>query len=400
MTVSKWYRKIAGSLLAAGLLAPAVVHAVNIPIGDPGFEDFQVPTTGPTAGYAYAGNTGANPHYINDTGPTSAWISRLDDGNYQNGGTSASNWIYNASYAELTNTNFNNGASNPSGVSQGQRPSPRTGNQVMHGRGFLNGQKLSAVFEPGKTYTFSIYAQGDSNAEIYSDPIGWQSRVYLYIFDGTVSLHSPGSWTYDEPEFQTALTHDLSQYDDQSPNFTYFPSDRFAPDEPIPPAYTQIHPGQFINRPINVSAAVSKSSWTQISISWFVAPGSAEVGNPIGVAFKVGMDGAVDDASLAATGVYGDFNGDQVVNSADWITLRSHLFADLTGKTLTEQYHLGNMVGSGSIDQADFVSFKTAYDQVNGVAAFEAMIASLPEPASLTLLVFAGGALAIRRKRQ
>ena len=51
-------------------------------------------------------------------------------------------------------------------------------------------------------------------------------------------------------------------------------------------------------------------------------------------------------------------------------------------------------------DQADFVAFKGAYNLTNGVAAFETMIASLPEPASLTLLAFAGGLLTLVRKRQ
>jgi hypothetical protein len=49
MRVSNWRKKIYASLVTAGLLAHQMVFAVDIPLGDAGFEAFAVPSYG----YAY-----------------------------------------------------------------------------------------------------------------------------------------------------------------------------------------------------------------------------------------------------------------------------------------------------------------------------------------------------------
>jgi hypothetical protein len=409
MKISNWCKKVALSLVAAGCVNPAAMAAVNIPLGDPSFEDYQIPTAGVAAGlqYAYAIDTRLNKF---DYRPTSAWISRIDDNIagqpfHQDGGKDASNWIYTAAYAELTTSNFNGSASNPGGISMGKRPAPRTGNQAMHGRGHFNGQEIpasTAVFEVGKQYTFSMYAQGDSNAEIFS--AGWQSRAYLFIYDATIPFRNPAvppSQAYLDPEAFQALTYDSSLYDEFSENYTYFPPDRFAPDEPIPPELTEIHPGQFINRPASATAAQSMAAWQQISVNWLVVPGAPEVGHPIGVAFRVIDDGAVDDAALTASGAgVGDFNVDGIFNATDWNTLRSNQLADLSSLNGKQKYLAGDLNADGFNNHADFLLFKNAYDQANGPGSFVAMLSAVPEPTTTFLICAAGITLTLVRKRR
>jgi hypothetical protein len=230
-----WKKKIASALLAAGIFVPSAAQALDIPLGDPSFEAFSVPG----AGYAYA-----NAYNVG-----SAWVSNPDGSGPANGGANASNWLYDADYAE-DGPPF--------------RGAPRTGVQAMHGRGFYNGQESTAVFEAGKTYTFSIYAQGDNDAELSGGQ--WQSRVWLYIYDGSIPFSEPNSLTFA----------------------------RYSPTDVV-----NTGPDDFVNRDTNWTQAQSQAGWQQISLSWTVQPGASEIGNPVGVAFWMTNDGAVDDASLS-----------------------------------------------------------------------------------------------------
>lgn len=363
-------------MVAAGWFLPYSFGAVNIPVGDPSFEDFQVPTTSAAAGYAYAGIVAT--HYR----PTSAWISRPGAGNYQDGGPLGSNWIYNAAYAE--------GAS-----AERKRPAPRTGTQAMHGRVFVSGQELSTVFEAGATYTFSIWAQGDTDAVIVGG-VGWDSRVFLMIYDG--ELHgneTPGGPV--EVTYESSLTYNEAEHDAQSPEFTYFPHDRFAPSEPIPPDLTEFTEGDFVNRDPNWTAAQSRAAWTQISVSHLVIPGAPEVGHPIGVAFQVFADGALDDASLSMLGP-GDLDGDVDIDAADWNVLRSHQLGNLSGMSPEERYFAGDLNNDGFNNHADFVLFKNSYDSANGPGSFLAMLNSVPEPSTVVILAGASMGLLFCRR--
>lgn len=226
MKVRNWLKSAAAALLAAGLWFPGAVQAANIPLLDPSFEDFVVPS----AGYAYA----------NAYRPTSAWVDDLDSpGASYTQDDGASNWLYNSSYAE----------SGPP-----HRPAPRTGNQAMHGLDHYTAQTTSAVFEANTTYTFSIWAQGDSDAD------GASSRAWLYIYDGSLPFSEANSLVVQ----------------------------RFAPDT-----------GDFENRG-SASGVESQALWRQISISHTVAPGAPEIGHPIGVAFWSARDNALDDATLVS----------------------------------------------------------------------------------------------------
>jgi len=151
MKITNWLRVLVAKLVAAGVLVANVSVAASIPLGDPSFDDFVVPSIG----YAYA----------NDYRPTSAWVDDLDSPPGYIQDDSSSSWLYDAAYAEV--------------ASNSRRGSPRTGNQAMHGLANYTAQETSAVFEAGNTYTFSLWAQND-------EVLDQSNGVFLYIFDATV----------------------------------------------------------------------------------------------------------------------------------------------------------------------------------------------------------------------
>jgi hypothetical protein len=132
-------------------------------------------------------------------------------------------------------------------------------------------------------------------------------------------------------------------------------------------------------------------------VSWLVLPGAAEVGKPIGIAFQLFEDGAVDDATLSVLGP-GDLNGDLAINATDWNILRTNQLADLSSMPPAESYYLGDLDGDGQNNYADFQLFKSSFDDVNGAGSFAAMVASVPEPATAALVLFAAAGLLVRRE--
>jgi len=221
---------VAAALVAAGIWVPSAALADNIPLGDPGFEDYAVNAG---IGYAYSGSYR----------PTSAWVDDPDMGSDED--ALSSNWLYDANYAEP------DGSSNGNGTGRGAPTGG--GDQAMHGRGHYSGQETNATFEAGKTYLFSIWAQGDDNT------FGDESRVWLYIYDGDVDFN----------ETNALVAEKFNTFD-----------------------------GDFVNREENATQAESQAAWQQITTSHFVAYNAPEIGHPVGVAFWVGDDGAVDNASL------------------------------------------------------------------------------------------------------
>jgi hypothetical protein len=118
---------------------------------------------------------------------------------------------------------------------------------------------------------------------------------------------------------------------------------------------------------------------------WPVEPGRIYFGGDDGSAFK-DLQLTVSTPSMRL----GDFNRDGNVTAADWAILRNNQLADLSGKTFSEAYFLGDVTADLANNHADFVLFKDLFDAANGVGAFDAMVASVPEPSTLGLIALAG----------
>jgi hypothetical protein len=98
--------------------------------------------------------------------------------------------------------------------------------------------------------------------------------------------------------------------------------------------------------------------------------------------------------------VEGDLNVDGAINAADWAILRGNQLGNLSSQALAAAYRLGDLNGDRKNDYADFVEFKALYDQANGVGAFVAMVASVPEPSTFSLVAAAGCLLGARRRHR
>lgn len=93
-----------------------------------------------------------------------------------------------------------------------------------------------------------------------------------------------------------------------------------------------------------------------------------------------------------------DFNGDGVVNAADWALFSTNSYKDLTAETAVGAYIKGDLDGDKDNDYADFKLFKADFIAANGGAAFAAL-GAVPEPATLGLAGLASVALVAARRR-
>ena len=96
--------------------------------------------------------------------------------------------------------------------------------------------------------------------------------------------------------------------------------------------------------------------------------------------------------------ILGDFDGDFDIDVADYLNLSTHLLTNVTALTIQQAYLLGDFTGDLRINGDDFVRFRTAYDEANGVGAFVAMVNALPEPSTGVLAGVACAMLIWRRR--
>ncbi|MDZ4779309.1 MAG: PEP-CTERM sorting domain-containing protein [Planctomycetia bacterium] len=104
-------------------------------------------------------------------------------------------------------------------------------------------------------------------------------------------------------------------------------------------------------------------------------------GNGFHIGFLVDIDTVIDGTS-------GDFNGDDLVNTADYDILRA-------GFNQAGGFVDGDINFDGAVNLADFVDFRTSYQLANGQP-----LRTVPEPSTLVLAALACGAtLLVRRRR-
>lgn len=106
-------------------------------------------------------------------------------------------------------------------------------------------------------------------------------------------------------------------------------------------------------------------------------------------------NGSADWFTYNAAGVYnpgvaGDADGNGVVNINDYTLIQGNSF------TIVPLGTLGDVNDSGFVDFDDFQQWKTSFP--GGVAAAEAAIAALPEPASFGMAIGAVGFLLMKRR--
>ena len=94
-----------------------------------------------------------------------------------------------------------------------------------------------------------------------------------------------------------------------------------------------------------------------------------------------------------------DLNFDGALTAADWTVFITNSETDLAGLSGPQRYQRGDLDGDGVNSTFDFIAFKSAYEAVNGPGAFEAMLAQVPEPASVMLVSLAAASLVVARRR-
>jgi hypothetical protein len=89
-----------------------------------------------------------------------------------------------------------------------------------------------------------------------------------------------------------------------------------------------------------------------------------------------------------------DFNGE--LGLGDWEKLLAGAESDLSELSPIDAYEAGDLNSDGFNDITDFGLFKEQYIAVNGLAAFESLFVTIPEPGALVLSLLLATALAGR----
>ncbi|MCC6492910.1 MAG: PEP-CTERM sorting domain-containing protein [Pirellulales bacterium] len=93
-----------------------------------------------------------------------------------------------------------------------------------------------------------------------------------------------------------------------------------------------------------------------------------------------------------------NFNGS--IELGDYAAFLAGYNVSLIGKTAAQRYNLGDIDGDGKHTVGDFQLFKTQFNLLRGPGALEALLAAVPEPSSVSLLVLAcAGGIAAGRRR-
>ncbi len=96
-----------------------------------------------------------------------------------------------------------------------------------------------------------------------------------------------------------------------------------------------------------------------------------------------------------------DLNFDNAISGLDWVIFRTNALTSLTpGLNDVQSYVLGDVDGDQDVDFFDFRLFQDDFDAANGAGAFEALLASVPEPGGAALVLMGIGFGAIRRRRR
>ena len=115
-------------------------------------------------------------------------------------------------------------------------------------------------------------------------------------------------------------------------------------------------------------------------------PGALEVvRDPFGN-FLAGGSGRISLIEVLTGELFGDLDGNDVIDAADWVIFRTHHDTDLSGLPSKEAFLKGDLDRDGDSDIEDFGLFRTAFEDANGSGSFARLIGAVPEPGTATLI--------------
>jgi hypothetical protein len=139
---------------------------------------------------------------------------------------------------------------------------------------------------------------------------------------------------------------------------------------------------------VNLGSAWIQSPFEDLQFSFTLPGGSTGMGT---VTYQ-GNNGAAFRRS--------DLDTDGDIDATDYTIFQQNNYANLSGLTGVNAYLRGDLDRDGDNDHLDFRLFKTDFNAANGAGAFNALLAGLPEPTTLSLaLVSLIGAGLLTRRR-
>lgn len=92
-----------------------------------------------------------------------------------------------------------------------------------------------------------------------------------------------------------------------------------------------------------------------------------------------------------------DFDGD--IDADDWVSFAANHFGTFEEMTIAQASLLGDMDGDLDNDYFDFLEFEDDFDAANGAGALAAVIAGVPEPTGIAILLMAGLVAVVSRRK-
>jgi hypothetical protein len=223
----------------------------------------------------------------------------------------------------------------------------------------------------------SLTVDRDNGSLVITNRTGAPVNISAYSITSAFEGMSPANWLSI-----------ADNYDSGNPGLNQFDAAHQWTELTDPATRTDLSEVEFA---ANVGASLGHTKTINISSSggWIRTPTEDLVFNYIsGGVLKTGIVTFVDNGGVPFA--RGDLNTDGAINAVDWGIFRSNQFVNHSGKSLAEAYRVGDLTADKVSNHNDFRAFKIAYDAANGVGAFAAMVAGVPEPSSLVLLVGAG----------